>query len=500
MKSVGYFQIIIIAILLSVQGCINWDKKYNLPDPEWLPEDLIEIAGDSFRDLHNLIQGDSSVALAMGVMADHITCHFADYGMRDLSLEPRVTSFGNNSENEYYFIIDNQWNKTYRVIADVNFILQRLSEGMQFGEAGEDNKMMESFCWFACGVAHGYLGLIFDKAAIVEWDSDLLNLSLVSWQAMIEKSLEMLDKAIALSDINQFNIPVEWLGGQTMDSEGLSRLANSYAARILVYGSRINTQNEGVNWGKVLSYTQKGITEDFSPTLGAEYGWYDKYTTYARLSGWGKADLRISNIMDHDFPSKWPLDNVSWSTPDGLYPGFPQAGDLRLDSDFNSYTGSNFPIVPGYFNSQTRFKRFDDIFNDIGHLGDGPKPTFRAWELELLEAEALLRTGDQAGALAILNDPAGPRKVRGGLADVQPEDDILRYILDEKEIECYLTGAGVPFYDMRRTDRLQPATLLHFPVPYMQLELFELSVYTIEAIADGVNGSAGDWTGWDEEK
>lgn len=498
MKSIGYFQTIILAVFLLTQGCINWDKnEYKLPDPEWLPEDVLTVAENSFRDLHNVIQGDSSVALAMGVMADHLTCCWANYGMRELSLEPRVTSFGNSSENEYYFIIDNQWNKIYRAIAEVNFVLEQLYGGMQFGEAGEDNKMVEAFCWFTSGVAHGYLGLIFDQAAIVEWDSDVTDLSLVSWQTMIDKALEMMDKSILISDANQFSIPLEWFGGQALDSEGLSSLANSYAARILAYGPRTSEQNEGINWNKVLSYTQKGITEDFSPVLGATYGWYDMYTRYGRLQSWCFADMRLVNIMDKDYPSRWPADNESWSTPDGLWPGEPAPGDLRLDLDFDYFPMSNPPSLPGYCNSRIKFERFGEIFT-VNTLGDGPKPSFRAWELKLLEAESLFRTGDQAGALAILNDPVGPRKVRGGLADVQPEDDVLRYILDEKEIECYLTGAGVPFYDMRRTDRLQSATLLHFPVPYKQLELFEVPLYTIEALADGINGSAGGWTGWDE--
>ena len=264
-----------------------------------------------------------------------------------------------------------------------------------------------------------------------------------------------------------------------MDAGGLGQLANSYAARILAYGSRTKAHNDNINWSRVLAYTQDGISEDFSPSLGSEYGWYDKYTTYARLSSWGFADMRLVNIMDKDYPSRWPADNESWTTPDGEWPGEPAPGDLRLDSDFDYLPSSNPPVLPGYLNSRIKFTRYEDIFIDNDQLGIGPKPSFRAWELKLLEAEALLRTGDQAAALAILNDPAGPRKARGGLDDVLPEDDILRYILDEKEIECYLTGAGVPFYDMRRTDRLQPATLLHFPVPYKQLELFEISRYIL---------------------
>ena len=121
-----------------------------------------------------------------------------------------------------------------------------------------------------------------------------------------------------------------------------------------------------------------------------------------------------------------------------------------------------------------------------------------AWECRLLEAEAQFRLGNTGAALAILNDPAGARKVRGQLPDVADTDDVLRLILDEKDIECFLTGPGVPYFDMRRTDRLQPATLLHFPVPATELEISELPHYTINAVNDGVDGSAGDWSGWDE--
>ena len=208
MKTREYFQLTIIVILLLTQGCVNWDKnEYVLPDPEWSPEEVMTLAGNSFRDLHNVIQGDSSVALAMGVMADHFTCRWDNYGMRDLSLEPRVTSFDNSSENEYYFIIDNEWNKIYEVISEVNFVLERLYGGMLFGDEGEDNDMVETFCWFTCGVAHGYLGLIFDQAAVVEWDSDATSLSLVSWQDMIDESLVCLIRPLLFAKAGSLFFP-----------------------------------------------------------------------------------------------------------------------------------------------------------------------------------------------------------------------------------------------------------------------------------------------------
>jgi hypothetical protein len=101
-------------------------------------------------------------------------------------------------------------------------------------------------------------------------------------------------------------------------------------------------------------------------------------------------------------------------------------------------------------------------------------------------------------ALTLLNDSSGPRKTRGELPDVLPTDDILRNILDEKEIECFLTGAGVSYFEMRRTDRLQPGTWLHFPLPGTELDALALPHYTILTKPDGINGSAGDWSGWEE--
>lgn len=168
--------------------------------------------------------------------------------------------------------------------------------------------------------------------------------------------------------------------------------------------------------------------------------------------------MRIANLMNHDFPSRWPADNLTWNTPDGLYPGFPEPGDNRLTTDFLYFTGSNFVWNDAYLYSEGKHTRYIDVYTIDKPGGIGPKPSFLVWEVKLLEAEALLRTGDTEGALAILNDPSGPRKVRGGLPDVLPTDDILRYILDEKEIECFLTGAGVPFYDYEKD---KPSATLH---------------------------------------
>ncbi len=462
--------VLIITLSLATYSCADLEViNENAPDAERAlanPSDVMSLAGGGFRTWHNIVQEYDGVALAMGVMSDHMTCSWGNQSMRDLSWEPRINSFNNSLTYSYFGIVRSQWQESYGAISAVNLVLQRLNNGMEFGVDGADNAMVEAFCLFTSGVSHGYLGLVFDKANVIPYDVDVTTLELKPWGEVVTASLALLDQAIAIADANTFTLPASWMGGQTFTNADLSKLANSYAARILAYSSRTKAHNDGIDWTKVLAYANKGITTDFAPELGDAYDWYDMYWIYARYGGWGRTDMRVVNAMDHSYPSRWPVDNISWNTPSGTDPGpASPANDARLTTDFEYLPTNTFPPDRGYYHfSHYRFKRYDAIAATVWY-GNAPKPSFLAWEVQLLKAEALLRTGNPTGAKAILNSATGPRKVRGGCPDVTSTDNavILRYILDEKDIECHLTGAGVPFYDMRRTDRLQPADTSTFP-------------------------------------
>ncbi len=462
-------------------------------------EQLMELAGNSFRTFHNEIREyGNSLARPLGVMADYLT---SSWGLLKLySLEPRTQMefYPNDVDYGYRHQLVGHWEGSYQAVYYANMVLDVLDKDNSMGLSVDQLALLESFCLFVSGVSHGYLGLICDQAMVIKPGVDNSNLQLQPWMEVVDASLEMLNKAIEISDGNTFQVPPDWVGGQAMSNVDLSQLANGYAARILAYSSRTSTQNSDIDWDRVLEYAQKGITWDFSPELGDTYGWYDFYTCYGRYPGYARVDMRIINLLDHDYPSRWPRDNISWNTPDGLDPGEADPDDERLLTDFEYLAGNNFRPDRGYYNfSHYRHSRYDYVFEEVWY-GNKPKPSFLAWEVKLLEAEAWLRLENSEAALAILNDPAGPRKSRGGVPDLLPTNDILRYILDEKEIECFLTGVGVSFFDMRRNDRLQPGTWLHFPVPATELELLSLPLYNIYTRPDGIDGSAGGWTGWDE--
>ena len=495
---------VILAATCLWQACVDLEViNKNEPDGSRVFSDqtnIIKLAGGNFRAWHNCIHEYSSLAGPMAVMADHHTCAWGKW--YEFSIEPRelIGEYDNSRANPYYYMLSGQWQGSYSAITHANIILRELyDDGSELSLSPGQRSLLESFSWLVSGISHGYLGLVFDQALLARYDDNPEEFQLLQWDKLIDESLKMIDRAIEIARDNSFEVPPEWVGGQLMTNIELSRLANAYAARILAYSSRTSSHNATIGWNRVLDYARKGIDRDFAPQLGETYGFYDYYWLYGVYPGWGRVDMRVINLMDHDYPSRWPRDNSSWNTPDGMDPGPADPDDARLLTDFEYLQSNHFPPSRGYYHfSHYRFKRYDYLLEEVWY-GNEPKPSFLAWEVKLLEAEALYRTGNVAGAVAILNDPSGPRKVRGQLPDVDPAtDDVLRLIFDEKEIECYTTGAGVPYFDMRRTDRLQAGTWLHFPVPAGELEMMNLPHYTIHTIADGVEGSAGGWTGYDE--
>ncbi|MDA3906503.1 MAG: RagB/SusD family nutrient uptake outer membrane protein, partial [Bacteroidales bacterium] len=167
--------------------------------------------------------------------------------------------------------------------------------------------------------------------------------------------------------------------------------------------------------------------------------------------------------------------------------------DARLLSDFQYLSSCPFRLSRGFYHfSSYRYKRLDQYL----HTWTEPMPEMRKAENDLMLAEAKLMIGDKAGAIAIIN--AGTRISRGGLALIANDASISKVasaITYERTIELYLSGFGIPFFDMRRMDMLQIGTPLHFPIPQQQLDIMLMENYTFGGIlnADGIGTSIGGW-------
>jgi hypothetical protein len=485
---------VIMFMGLMIQSCADLEVE-NLTEPDSAralanPDDLKGLAGGALKVAHSAAQDYDGPAMSMDVMADHSTCSWGNAAMRDLSSEPRK-GFNNSLTYPYFPVVRAPWESWYSAISSVNDVLKAIEDGVKIGTNGSDNPMVKAWCYFVSGYTHECLGITFDKANFIAWNTNLDALTLLPYKDVLDSCITLFDKAIEIADANEFLIPTSWVAGQTITNVELSRLANSFAARAMVLGSRNKAQNEAIDWAKVLAYTQKGIQNDFAPEIGDTYNWNDTYFAQLTYSGWGRVDNRIINILDHSKPSRWEDGNT-------VGYGVATSADHRLATDFQYLSAQAFNPTRGYYHfSSYRYSRYDYVTSSVWY-GDKPKPSFLAWENELMKAEAKLRTGDIPGAVTILNSPAGARKVRGQLPDVTSNvaADVLRIIMDERDIELFFTGMGISFCDMRRTDRLLSGTILHYPVPATELEITNVPIYTISGSPDGINISNGGWTGY----
>jgi hypothetical protein len=459
------------------------------------PDDLQGVTSSLVANWFKNIHAYNGVGLGIWVMSDAGTCSWGNAAMKDLSAEPRI-AFNNEPGYSYSSTTRETWLAMYATLSQANDVIRAVKSGIEFGEEGADTKMVEAVAYLGQGLAQGYLGLFFDQGYVVNNESDLAKLELESYTALVAASVASLEMAASIAAANNFTLPANWIPGRTYSSADVAKLANTFAARMLVYSSRNATQNTAVDWAKVLSLTNAGIDFDFAP-LGdgnapwaAASVWGSEYHTYAVYGGWGQVDMRVIHMMDPNMPDRWATSGLFADMPNS---GRATSNDARLLSDFGYLSSCPFRADRGYYHySSYRFKRYDAYLVNF----DTPIADMLKAENDMLKAEAMVRTNNLAGAIVVIN--ASTRVTRGQLAPILTSataDQILNAIFYERSIELFLTGVGLEFFDMRRRDMLQTGTLLHFPIPGQQLEVLQIPQYSFGGVsnADGLNTSNGGW-------
>lgn len=497
MKTNFFKYLLILALAFTTFSCADLDVK-NLNEPDAATalgsrDDVVSLAGGAFRIWWMATQDNVGLGPIWATMADENSCSWGNYGMKDMSSEPRI-GWNNNVTYGNANVTLNYWNQSYSAVSSVNDVLARLyadEDPLELDTQAETD-MLEAWCLFVSGVTHGYLALSFDKAIVIAWDTDKANLEYVDFLAVQAAGLGLLADAIAVMDASgDFTLPSAFILGQTVTRDDLLQLAHSFYARILAYMPRNAADNAAVNWNEILTHANAGLNGfDLAPVMD-DVSWWNDFAWVVSFGGWGRIDHRVINLMDEDYPSRWPNDNV-WPSGD---PGEADSPDARL-ADFEFLAANVFPASRGYYHySHYRWSRNDQYLA----TWDVATATFYQWENDLLIAEAEVRTGNVAAAVAILNDANGARKDRGGLDDVVTSDaaTALDFIFYERAVELCQTQCGTHFFDMRRQDHLQRGTPLHFPIPAGEIELTGFPWYTISGAPDGVNISDGQWVGKD---
>lgn len=485
------------AALLSAMmvGCKKEELEVaNENDPDFLKvyakgEDVENVASGLFNTVFHGEHDFSSVEMMMAVAADHVTCSWGNSGMRDMSWEPRNFGWNNSPSYSNSGVLKSTYDKMYSAISTSNLVIKAINGGVNIGDNGVNNNRALAVARFIQGISYGNLALMFDKAHVVDEVTSVDGVleTAVPYADVAKAALGYLDKAIVLAG-NSFTIPGSWFGAPAdISSADFKKMCNTAAARILSYMPRNKTELAAVDWPKVKTYADAGITADWKIVMDGTAKWYFEAADYLTYPGWGRTDMYVVNLMDNTQPQHWD-DVASFPHP----PASTNPQDKRLLSDFEYLASNDFLAARGYYHfSNYRNSRYDAIF--VAAIGE--KPQVMKAENDLLRAEARAYTGDLSGAATIIN--AGPRVTRGQMPPVAANlADIVKAIHHERHVELYTTGTGLQFFEMRKLNLLQKGTPLHFPIPAKILELFkQTTFYTFGylANADGKGTSNGGW-------
>ncbi len=482
MNTIKYISILFI--IISFGSCHkDLDVDYNdLPDTETVyknPGDVYSMSGSTFYNWYMAETSSISPRMAMWVSADQGTCSWANSGMYHLSKEPRL-AFDNTTSYTYAYIFERYYADMYGTLNISNNIIKAIDGGV---DLGNETEMVRAYNYFMQGLSLGYLGLVYDQAFIVTENTDVAIVGTSPYQQVMDSAIVSLEKAMEICSSNNFTVPVDWINGSKYTSTELRELASSFAARLMVYGSRNKQENSTINWGKVLEYTNNGIQRDLAPHMDGN-DWKCWYKWYTVRPGWARIDCRIINLMDDRYPWRFP--------DDGVNPPPAQGNDKRLETDFSFVSTNNMKPERGYYHySNYEYTRYPYDINTSFDVVD-----FSVTENDLLKAEALAELGNLDQAIQIIND--GSRTVRGHLSPLNTASDkekVMEAIFHERDVELIQTGFGLAFFDMRRRDMMQTGSLLHFPIPAKELMVMSMPLYTFGGVdnADGVNTSSGGW-------
>lgn len=476
------------ALLLGAAACqdLTVDNP-NDPDSERAlsnGEDVKIIIGSSFNTWY-IANQYVEPNLAFAIMADNLTASFGNFGMRFNGQEPRIP-YANNTASGDRDVAYQPWSQNYAALASAREGLRAINRGVTTGSAASDSAY-RGFAYLVQGLAQGNLALIFDKSYILDEKVDPDTLKLRPYTDVSAAAMAKYDSAIALAEAGAGVTDSDLAPGTLLNADQIARLANTMAARHLVFMARNATQNAATNWTKVLQYAEKGISSTTVPGVPADFtiigdggnNWWDYVKAYGDRQSWIRVDQKVINLMDTTQIKVWTS-----ATPP---PMADTTVDERLRTDFRFRTSVPFDQARGiWFFSNWTHERYVYTIVDAAAPYTGKLPVVLQAENDLIIAEALLRTGgDRTRAVALINNTrVGRGKHNVPASTTMTNDKLLELIAYERDIELMNTGGGQPYYDRRRFDSVnsripwQAGTPRHLPVPARELELSFLPVYT----------------------
>ncbi len=460
-------------------------------------QDIEALIGGGFLAWHDGTQNDDPTS-PLSTAADEGTASWGNYGAQQISSEPRV-AWPNSSSWRYARFTENPWFRLYGGLSAVFDGLQALDadDGTICSEIDCDRA--RAFAKFTQGITLGFLALMYDSAFILEESVDLATdvLDLQGYPAVMAAAIGLLDQGIAASANAGWSTPSSWYGLVTVSGPELAELGHAHRARLLSSVGRTPAERANAPWLQIIQDVDQGVTEDFWIPGDGEVLWYHSGAWLGAQPGttWHRADYKSIGWTDTG------TDYANWlATPVAQRKEFDfqplderivPPGDVQgVGVDFKWQGNSRFRADRGtYHFSRYKGQRYKDYAESDGQT---PEPHINFNAQQALKAEGLLRTGDAAGAAALIN----VSRARGNLPAATAGDaDLMQKIFYEYQMENYYTCGGCLYFARRGWGPLSPTgpahhfglvegTPLHYAVPGKELEILQKLQYTYGGVGE----------------
>lgn len=527
-KRLRTFALLGAAAAFGLVGCQDLDvHNPNAPDQERAlanPGDVASLISSSYVNYHNNAQ-EYEPGNMLSVGADHHTSSWGNFGMRHFGSEPRV-AWNNNQNFTYAAGAEEPWFELYGAIVSASNGLRAIEGGLNV----QNEQRLRAFGKFVQGLGHGFIAMLFDQGYIFDETVDpSADQGFQSYDAVMDAAIGYLDTTIQIAESNSFTIPADWMMVEGMDSDRLARLAHSYKARFMANRARSPAEAEAIDWNTVINEIDQGIEEDLVHSVdGTGDGFWSGIKTLGsnQIGTWARVDLK--QIGPADQSGGWenwvntPVNDrqpFNIETPDARLPSETTDGAQGLYFEYRESVP--FPPTRGtyHFSNYGDYRHAEYAFS-CNFCWFGTYPEMTMTEMRLLKAEALMRTGDMAGAADLINvtrtangqlpevtadgvpesDTCVPRET--DLDELQgvseaPCGDLWDALIYEKGVEVFQLSAGLPYFDDRRWGMLTTGTPIHLPVPGQELENLQMELYTYGGV--GGEGAAPSITPGDQE-
>jgi hypothetical protein len=416
--------------------------------------------------------------------------------MKDSRWEPRI-AFDNNPSYSYSGVAESPWGDAYGALAGARDGLAALAEGLTIEESGVDvTQRAVAFGKFVQGLAHYNLARMYDQAFIIDENTDLANIELVSSDQMFQAAMQKFDEAQSIAQSNSFTIPSAWVGfGGDWSNTDMVGFIKAFKARAIIQMPRSVAEGDAIDWNGILTLLSDGLPFDYQNYYdGNTWGWHrNKLHCGGRQTGWSRHDMYTLGPADVsgqyetwvNQADPWDKEPYDLVTPDSR---ISEPMTPKTDGKYIEYIGNSpFPSSRGiwtYSNYITYRHNYPDYL--------GYYPDYVEAEVDLIRAEAYYRLGQFDNARAIVNqwrangdlppfvtnqNPDGPDMCVPQMPDGSCGDlwEALKY---EKRIENFHFGSTSEYMDDRRWGDLFTGTWLELPVPGEELLLLLMEIYT----------------------